>query len=289
MEKTQRAAFLGVGEMGSALAHSALKAGHLVTVWNRSPEKTAPLAALGARTATSVLEAVESADVVIVCLFDHTSVHEVLDPVAGKLAGRRVINLTTTSPDGARELARWAGEHDAEYLDGGIMATPDMIGTEGSRVLYSGAPRLFDDHRELLETWGAPEYLGEDAGMAALYDLALLAGMYVMFAGFFHGAAMVTAQGVPAKEFAVRAADWLRAMAPAVTAYAEIIDGGDYSVPGQQSLEFSDISDIIDATRAQGVSTELVDIVQRLIHRQIDAGHGSDGFARVIESLRKAA
>ena len=122
--------------------------------------------------------------------------------------------------------------------------------------------------------------------MASLYDLALLSSMYVMFAGFFHGAAMVGAAGVPAKEFATRAAEWLQTVVPAITEYAEVIDGGDYSVPGQQSLEFSDISDIVDASRAQGISTELVDVVQRLIHRQIDAGHGTDGVARVIESIK---
>ena len=122
--------------------------------------------------------------------------------------------------------------------------------------------------------------------MASLYDLALLSSMYVMFAGFFHGAAMVGAAGVPAKEFAARAVDWLHAVVPAIAAYADVIDGGNYSVPGQQSLEFSDISDIVAASRAQGISTELVDVVQRLIHRQIDAGHGSDGFARVVESIK---
>lgn len=290
MPTTQHVTILGAGEMGSALAYSALSAGHPVAVWNRSPAKTAPLVGAGARAVTTVTDALDAAGVsgvIAVCLFDHASVHEVLDPAADRLAGRRVVNLTTTSPDGARELGRWAAGHGAEYLDGGIMATPDMIGTDRSRILCSGAARVFEDHRALLETWGTPEYLGEDAGIAALYDLALLAGMYAMFAGFFHGAAMVGAQGVPAKEFAVRAAHWLRAMAPALIEYAEIIDGGDYSVPGQQSLDFSDISDIVEASRAQGISTELVDVVQRLIHRQIDAGHGSDGFARVIESIRQ--
>ena len=108
----------------------------------------------------------------------------------------------------------------------------------------------------------------------------------VMFAGFFHGAAMVGAAGVPAKEFAARAAAWLQNVVYVINEYAEIIDGGDYSAPGQQSLEFSDISDIIEASRALGISTEVVDVVQRLIHRQIDAGHGRDGFARVIESIK---
>ena len=201
--------FLGLGEMGSALARAAMQAGHPTIVWNRSAGKAQPLAEAGARVAASPAEAVD-AEVIVVCLFDHASVHEVLDPVADQLAGRRLINLTTTSPDGSRELADWAAGIGADYLDGGIMATPEMIGTSQSSVLYSGSQPLYDDHRELLELWGRPEYFGDDAGMASLYDLALLSGMYVMFAGFFHGAAMVGAVGVPAKEFAARAVDWLQ-------------------------------------------------------------------------------
>jgi len=222
----------------------------------------------------------------VVCLFDHQSVHDVLDPITDRLAGRSVLNLTTTSPEGARELARWAAGIGVDYLDGGIMATPDMIGTPQSSILYSGSRQQFDEYLGLLQLWGRPEYFGDDAGMASLYDLALLSGMYAMFAGFFHGAAMVGAAGVPAGEFAARAAVWLQSMASALPEYAEVIDGGDYSVPGQQSLEFSDISDIVNASSALGISTELVDVVQRLIHRQIDAGHGKDGFARVIESIK---
>jgi 3-hydroxyisobutyrate dehydrogenase-like beta-hydroxyacid dehydrogenase len=271
--------------MGSALARAAIQAGHPTTVWNRSAGKADALVETGAHVASTPGDAL-AADVIVVCLFDHKSVHEVLDPLADRLAGRRLINLTTTSPEGARELAGWAADIGADYLDGGIMATPEMIGTARSSVLYSGAQRLYDDHRGLLELWGRPEYFGADAGMASLYDLALLSGMYSMFAGFFHGAAMIGTAGVPAKEFAARAADWLQTVVYAVNEYAEVIDGGDYSVPGQQSLEFSDLSDIVNASRAVGISTELIDAVQRLIQRQIDAGHGRDGLARAIESIK---
>jgi len=278
--------FLGLGEMGSALARAALDAGHATTVWNRSADKAAALVDAGARPIGTAADAVAASDLIVVCLFDHQSVHEALDPLADRLAGRRLLNLTTTSPDGARELARWAASVGVDYLDGGIMATPEMIGTPQSRVLYSGSQRLYDDYRQLLELWGHAEYFGDDAGMASLYDLALLSGMYVMFAGFFHGAAMVGAAGVPAKEFAVRASAWLQNVVYGITEYAEIIDGGDYSLPGQQSLEFSDISDIVETSRSLGISTEVVDVVQRLIHRQIDAGHGKDGLPRVIESIK---
>jgi 3-hydroxyisobutyrate dehydrogenase-like beta-hydroxyacid dehydrogenase len=279
--------FLGLGEMGSALARAVLSGGHPTTVWNRNPDKATALVDAGARRADTAADAIEASDLIVVCLFDHQSVHDVLDPLADRLAGRRLLNLTTTSPEGARELAQWASAIGVEYLDGGIIATPSMIGTPQSSVLYSGSLRVYEDHRKLLELWGAPEYFGDDAGLASLYDLALLSSMYVMFAGFFHGAAMVGAVGVPAKEFATRATAWLQNVVPSIAGYAEIIDGGDYSVPGQQSLEFSDISDIVDASQALGISTDVVDVVQRLIHRQIDAGHGKDGFARAIESIKQ--
>lgn len=274
--------------MGSQLARTALNAGYPTSVWNRTAARVSPLVEEGADALATPAEAL-GADLIVVCLFDQASVHEVLDPVADRLAGRRLLNLTTTSPEGARELARWAAGHGAEYLDGGIMATPEMIATPQSAILYSGSAAVFEVHRTFLELWGSAEYFGDDPGMASLYDLALLSAMYVMFAGFVHGAAMVGAAGVPAKEFAARTAAWLPALMPAIAEYATVIDGGDYTVPGQQSLYFSDLTDIVNASRDQGISTEVVDMVQRLIHRQIDAGHGEEGFARIFESVKNGA
>ncbi|MEW5655395.1 NAD(P)-binding domain-containing protein [Streptomyces cinereoruber] len=280
---------LGLGAMGGALATALVKAGHGTTVWNRSPGKADGLVALGARAAATAGDAVRSGDLVVVCLFDHASVHEVLDPLAGDLAGRTLVNVTTTSPEQSRELAAWAERAGITYLDGGIMAVPQMIGGPGSSVLYSGSADAFHRYEPLLDLWGTSDYFGEDAGLASLYDLALLAGMYVMFAGFMQGAAMVAPAGVTARDFASRAAPWLTAMTGAFQEYAAVIDGGDYTVEGQQSLEFSDLGDILAAGSAQGVGTDAIAMVQGLIRRQIDAGHGTEGFARIYESIRRPA
>ncbi|TXS52894.1 NAD(P)-dependent oxidoreductase [Streptomyces sp. t39] len=288
-EDHTRVTVLGLGAMGSALAAALVDAGHRTTVWNRSPGKAEALVARGAVAAGTAGEAVRSGGPVVVCLLDHASVHEVLDPLAGDLSGRPVVNLTTTSPEQSRELGAWAAAHGIAYLDGGIMAVPAMIGRPGSSVLYSGSAPVFEEHRALLERWGDADYFGEDAGLAPLYDLALLAGMYVMFAGFLHGAAMVAPAGVTATEFAGRAAPWLAAMTGGFQGFAEVVDGGDYTVPGQQSLEFSDLGDILAAGAEQGVAPDAVAMVQRLIRRQIDAGHGKEGFARIFESIRNPA
>ncbi|MFP8942707.1 NAD(P)-dependent oxidoreductase [Streptomyces fenghuangensis] len=278
---------LGLGAMGSALAGALVGAGHETTVWNRSPGKADDLVVQGARAAATAGDAVRSGRLVVVCLLDHGSVHEVLDPLAGELAGRTLVNVTTTTPDQSREMAAWAARAGVEYLDGGIMAVPQMIGRPGASILYSGSAGAFERYGPLLGAWGAGTYFGEDAGLASLYDLALLAGMYVMFAGFLHGAAMVAPAGATAGRFAAMAAPWLSSMTGAFEEFAAVVDGGDYTVEGQQSLVFSDLGDILAASSGQGISTEVVDMVQRLIRRQIDAGHGEEGFARIIESIRQ--
>ncbi|MFD4138482.1 NAD(P)-dependent oxidoreductase [Streptomyces sp. NPDC058572] len=278
---------LGLGAMGSALAGALVKAGYATTVWNRSPEKADDLVAQGAEAAATAGDAVRAGRLVIACLLDHASVHEVLDPLSDELAGRTLINVTTTSPAQSRELAAWAAHAGVAYLDGGIMAVPHMIGRPGSSILYSGSADVFHQYKPLLDLWGTSTYFGEDAGLASLYDLALLAGMYVMFAGFMHGAAMVAPAGVTAGEFAAMATPWLTAMTGAFQGFAAVIDGGDYTVEGQQSLDFSNLSDLLAASSDQGISTEVVAMVQRLIQRQIDAGHGEEGFARIFESIKQ--
>jgi 3-hydroxyisobutyrate dehydrogenase-like beta-hydroxyacid dehydrogenase len=280
---------LGLGAMGSALAGALVKAGYATTVWNRSPGKADDLVAQGAEAAATAGDAVRAGRLVIACLLDHASVHEVLDQLSNELAGRTLINVTTTSPAQSRELAAWAAHAGVAYLDGGIMAVPHMIGRPGSSILYSGSEEVFQHYKPLLDLWGISTYFGEDAGLASLYDLALLAGMYVMFAGFMHGAAMIAPAGVTAGEFAAMATPWLTAMTGAFQGFAAVIDGGDYTVEGQQSLEFSNLGDLLAASSDQGISTEVVAMAQRLIQRQIEAGHGEEGFARIIESIKRPA
>ncbi|WP_372348398.1 NAD(P)-dependent oxidoreductase [Streptomyces sp. KL116D] len=277
---------LGLGAMGSALAETLVKAGVRTTVWNRSAGKAEALVARGATEAASAAEAVRASRLVIACLYDHDSVHEVLAPLVDDLAGRALVNLTTTKPEQARQSAAWAAQAQIAYLDGGIMAVPSMIGQPGASILYSGSEEVFREHAPLLDQWATSTYFGEDAGLASLYDFALLSSMYVMFAGFMQGAAMLAPAGVSAGRFAELATPWLTAMSGQLEGYAKVIDGGDYTVLGQQSLTFSNLGLFIEAITDQGVSPEPVAMVQRLIQQQVDAGRGTEGFARIIESIK---
>ncbi|WP_346010717.1 NAD(P)-binding domain-containing protein [Streptomyces sp. SID5910] len=280
---------LGLGAMGSALAATLLASGRSVTVWNRTAGRAEGLAAQGARTAGSVPEAVAASPVVVACLLDLPSVQETLAPAADELRGRTLVNLTTTTPDEARTLASWAAGHGIVHLDGAVMAVPAMIASREGRILYSGSRDAYDALLPTLDVWSTSEYHGEDAGRASLVDLAMLSGMYQMFAGFFHGAAMVASAGMTASDFAARQAPFLAAMTHGLADYAKVVDGGDYTVPGQQSLDFSDLSHIVRTSEEQGVDPAPIAAVQALISRQIAAGHGGEGFPRIYESLRATA
>lgn len=279
-------AMLGMGAMGRALAGALVDAGRPVAVWNRTPGRADELVGRGA-VEVGLRDAVAAGGPVVVCLFDHASVHETLDPVAGELRGRTVVNLTTTTPDEARELAAWADAHGIAYLDGAIMATPPMIGAPGAQILYSGSRTVFEEHRELFGLWADAAYDGADAGTASLFDLAILSGMYPLFSGFLHGAAMVRAAGFTAAEFASRAAPFLAAMTASFPHMARVVDGGDYGDAGQ-SLDWTAtaLDTIARASREQGVEPVPIDMVAGLVRRQIEDGHGAEDFDRIVESMR---
>lgn len=281
-------ALLGLGAMGTALASRLLDLGLEPTVWNRTEERTAPLVARGASAAATVADAIEHSELVVTCLLRYASVRETLDPVAASLRGRTLIDLTTTTPDEARELGVWAAEHGIDYLNGAIMATPYQIGTPVARILYSGTPAVFERYRDELAPWAEGVYDGPDPGAASLIDLAMLSGMYHMFAGMMHGAAMVGTVGMSARDFASRVIPLLESLVGHFATDAGVIDDGDYAGPGQQSLDFSDLSDIVRTGEEAGVDSSTIAAIQALIRRQRDAGYGAEGFARIYESLRRS-
>ncbi len=224
---------LGLGQMGTALADAFLAAGHPTTVWNRTPAKADPLVARGAVRAATPGDAVTAAGVVVVCVLHYDAVRELLEPVAGSLAGRTVVNLTTGSPEQARQTAAWAAGHGFDYLDGAVMSTPPGVGDPASMFLYSGSPAAFAAHRDTLAALGDPVGLGDDPGVASLYDLALLDLMWTTLSGWLHATALAGADGVAATVFTPVAVRWLGAVTGFMGTYAEQVDAGHY--PGDDA------------------------------------------------------
>lgn len=284
-------AVIGLGNMGTALAAAFLDRGHPTTVWNRSQEKAKALGERGARVASTPEEAVTAAELVIACVLDYDVLHAVVDPVADRLAGRALVNVTSGSPEQAREFEKWAHGHGIVYLDGAIMTTPPGVGHPDMMFLYSGSESVFTDWKKTLEVLGEPLYLGADPGAASLYDAALLGLMWSTLTGWLHGTALVGADGVAATDYTELARRWLGgAVSGFITRYAAQVDEGAY--PGDDAtvdVQITAIDHLIHAAADRGVDNALPELLKATMERAKAAGHGGDSYAGVIEVLRDGA
>ncbi|MEU5895849.1 NAD(P)-dependent oxidoreductase [Streptomyces venezuelae] len=281
---------LGLGLMGTALAAALIKAGHPTTVWNRTESRTGPLVAQGATPAATARDAVTAGGPVIVCLTTNDDVRALLEPEADALTGRTVVNLTNGTPGQARELADWAAAHGVTYIDGGIMAVPQMIATPGAYILYSGTDEAaFEVHRPTLAALADTKWVGKDPGLAALYDLSLLTGMYGMVMGVAQANALIRSEGIPAREFAPLLTGWIVAMTRGLVAGgAEALDSGRHLTDvSNLAMNKAAFPNFTRAFAEQGLRTELFEPLQDLLDRAVERGHGADGLSRLTLLLEK--
>ncbi|MFL9812001.1 NAD(P)-dependent oxidoreductase [Stutzerimonas sp. VN223-3] len=109
MSELPSIAFAGIGLMGLRMCRRLIAAGYPLTVWNRSPEKCAPLVEAGARQVNSPAELCAAADIVLLCLADTAVVREVVfgsdGIVEGARAGQVLVDHSSLEPAATRAMA----------------------------------------------------------------------------------------------------------------------------------------------------------------------------------------
>lgn len=152
-------ALLGVGRMGHELGVHLLGAGHELTAWNRTARAVDRLRDAGATPADSPEDAVRDADVVMTVLFGPDTVRDVV------LSGLEIpaeavwFDVTTVSPEDAREFADYAATAGIRYVAGPVIGSlaPARAGQLG--VLLGGKPEDVDVVEPLAALWGDSERL----------------------------------------------------------------------------------------------------------------------------------
>ncbi|MFI2210628.1 NAD(P)-dependent oxidoreductase [Streptomyces sp. NPDC020141] len=292
MAETDRApvTVIGLGLMGRALAATFLEAGHPTTVWNRSAGRAEDLVSRGAVVAADPAEAVTAADLVVVCVSDNDGLHAVLDPVADRLKGRALVNLSSGSSDQARANAVWAEELGIGYLDGAIMTVPALVGASHSVFFYAGPQDVYERHSTALEVLGGrTTYLGEDHALAPLYDVALLGVMWGTLNSFFQGAALLSTAGVKASDFLPWASTWVDTVKLFATDYAGQIDAGDRAYPANDAtmeVNLGALKHLLHESESQGVNAELPRFVHGLMERTVAQGFEQNSYASMFELFR---
>jgi 2-hydroxy-3-oxopropionate reductase len=154
----EKVGFVGLGIMGTAMARNLLRAGHELTVHNRTRAKAEQLAKDRAEISDIPREVAERSDVVITMLPGPPEVEEVVSGKDGLLEGARegslIVDMSTSSPVLARELSHTARGRGVGMLDAPVSGG-DVGALEGTlSIMVGGEKEDFERARPLFEAMG---------------------------------------------------------------------------------------------------------------------------------------
>jgi 3-hydroxyisobutyrate dehydrogenase-like beta-hydroxyacid dehydrogenase len=188
-----RIAFIGLGKMGSGIASSLLEAGHHLTVYNRTEEKTKRFADKGATVAKSPAEACQSCEAAVTMLADDYAVESVVfgkDGIVSALPPKAThISHSTISTAFARRLATEHAAKEQGYLSVPVFGRPDAAENKKLIVAPAGDNNLVQRFRPLFDAIGRATFIvGSDPWQANAVKLCgnfMIASMMESFGETF--------------------------------------------------------------------------------------------------------
>lgn len=150
--------FIGMGIMGSPMSLNLVKAGHDVTVWNRTIAKCEPLRQAGARVADKLAGVADGAEVVFTCVSDTPDVEAVLFGEEGLAfalqPGQIVVDMSTISPEATVECARRLEAQGVDMLDAPVTGGQKGAADGTLTIMVGGKPEVLEKVRPAFEAMG---------------------------------------------------------------------------------------------------------------------------------------
>lgn len=147
--------FIGLGIMGSGMVGNLIKAGHEVTVWNRSQEKYGDAQKAGAKTVSDPAQLLSGADFLMYCLADDAAVKAVfLDgpALASKVEkGTIVIDLSTIDPETSQIERKIYEDRGLDFLDAPVFGTKGEARDGGLWIVIGGSEDVYKKALPVLE------------------------------------------------------------------------------------------------------------------------------------------
>jgi 3-hydroxyisobutyrate dehydrogenase-like beta-hydroxyacid dehydrogenase len=173
--------FIGLGNMGEAMANNLLKAGYTLIVYNRTLSKAEALVAKGARLAHQPSEAVTPGGIVITMVANDQALEEiVMSPGFLERLGPGGIHLSmsTVSPETSRKLAQLHAQHASTYLAAPVFGRPEAAAAQKLWICLSGPGSAKERVQPVLKALGQGVFdFGEDPGAA---NIVKLCGNFLM-------------------------------------------------------------------------------------------------------------
>lgn len=282
-----RVTLIGTGLMGHPLGERLLDRGFELTVWNRTREKTRPLAERGAAVAASPGEAIGASPGALLMLRDAAAVRAVLFDGGADLAGHTIVQMSTIGPEESAEIARRVEAQGGEYVEAPVLGSVSHAREGKLQVMVGCTAEQLERWRELLSALGTLLHVG-GVGAAATLKLALNQLIACQAAAFSLSLGMVRRRGVDVDQF-MAILRQSAIYAPAFDTRLERFLERNYEHPTfTTELLLKDVGLARDAAAQLGLSTVVLDGVRAAVERAVAAGHAADDYGSVYEAIDPA-
>lgn len=285
-------AFIGLGTMGGPMAANLLKAGHQVTVHNRTREREEPLAAQGAKRAASPREAAGGAEAIFLCVSDTPDVEQILfgqDGVAkGAEPGTVVVDMSTISPAATRSFAAALAEKGIMMVD-----APISGGSEGAvngtlAIMMGGEPANVEKVVPALEAMGKSiTHVGPiGAGqMTKAINQVILAGYYFATG---EGIALGLKAGLDVKKV-VQAIGGGAAASWVLANRSDNMINNTYPLGFRVRLHQKDLRIALETAAELNISLPVAGIVAQYENGLLANGYGDEDVSALARIVRESA
>ena len=274
-------AFLGLGLMGTPMATRLLEAGHDLTVWNRTSEKTKPLVDRGALAAASPA----GVDAAITMVANPQALDQVLfadDGLAAALgSGQVLIDMSTVGPDAVRSVAARL-PHGVTMVDAPVRGSVPQA-TQGQLAIYVGATEAaFERVQPILATLGTVHHVG-GPGSGAATKVVVNSTLGAAIAALGEALALGDALGLDRTTLLDVLAD--SPIGTTVSGKRADVESGSYPPSFKLSLALKDLHLVTEAADRAGRRLGLASAAQAWLERAARDGAGDLDYSAVIETI----
>ena len=277
MTTSRKITLIGTGLMGVPMSLNLMKAGHALTVWNRTSARAAPLVEAGATMADSPVDAVRGAEFVITMLSDGFASGALIDDPEVQAAlspGTIWIDMSSAKPEHARTQSKTLGDLGFAHLD-----APVSGGTKGAEdgtlaIMVGGASDTFDAAKDVFEAMGRPVHVGP-SGAGQLSKLANQTIVAVTISAVAEAMLLVEQGG--ADPAAVRAA--LKggfADSTILQQHGARMTNGDFEPGGLTKFQIKDLNNTLDEAAGLGLKLPATESVRDRFQHFSDAMGGAE-------------
>jgi 3-hydroxyisobutyrate dehydrogenase-like beta-hydroxyacid dehydrogenase len=283
-----RVAFLGLGIMGHAMATNLVKAGHEVTVWNRTPGKLVE----GAGIAPTPAAAAQGAEVVWLCVSDTAAVEKILFGAEGieqsLTQGVIIADSSTISPSATVKFAERVRAKGADYVDAPM--TGSKIGAANGTLIFmvGGDEAVLARLHPLFAAMGKKIFRMGETGKGQATKLAMNLQIALIFEGFAEAITLATKLGVDPKQL-VSLIESTMVRSGVVDYKAPFVLQHDFTPNFPLRLMHKDILLTLEAAKEARVKLPALETVEEIYDLATEEGHRDLDYAATLTLLEKWA